>query len=344
MADSHHRVTIKEVAARAGVSVATISRVINGKGPVRESTSRRVMETAQAMRYTPHGVARSLSMRRAHTVGLLLPDLHGEFFSEVIRGIDAVAQRHGYHMLVSSSHSEQSALEAALDAMRGRVDGLIVMSPDLDQETLRSSLAACSAVVLLNCAATDPGFDTFNIDNVTGARTMTRHLLQLGHRRIAFIKGAEGNVDAVERLRGFRLALRAARVERRDAWEIAGDFTEGGGYRAASLLLAQPCRPSALFAANDSMAIGALSALSDAAVPVPDEMAVVGFDDIPIARYTNPPLTSVHVPITQLGELATEKLVQSLASGGRWRPNSQTLPTALVVRQSCGGTKVGAAE
>jgi len=107
MPDSHHRVTIKEVAARAGVSVATISRVINGKGPVRESTSRRVMETAQAMRYTPHGVARSLSMRRAHTVGLLLPDLHGEFFSEVIRGIDAEARRSGYHLLVSGFHSDR---------------------------------------------------------------------------------------------------------------------------------------------------------------------------------------------------------------------------------------------
>ena len=336
--------TIRDVARLADVSVATVSRVINDSGPVSAATRRRIERVALRLRYSPNGAARSLITRRTHTLGVLLPDLYGEFFSEVIRGIDAVAQRHGYHMLVSSSHSEQSALEAALDAMRGRVDGLIVMSPDLDQETLRSSLAACSAVVLLNCAATDPGFDTFNIDNVTGARTMTRHLLQLGHRRIAFIKGAEGNVDAVERLRGFRLALRAARVERRDAWEIAGDFTEGGGYRAASLLLAQPCRPSALFAANDSMAIGALSALSDAAVAVPDEMAVVGFDDIPTARYTNPPLSSVHVPITQLGELATEKLVYSLASGGRQRPSSQTLPTALVVRQSCGWTNVGAAE
>jgi LacI family transcriptional regulator, galactose operon repressor len=311
--------------------------VLNSSGPVSDETRQRIQRIASRLRYSPNGAARSLITRRTHTIGVLLPDLYGEFFSEVIRGIDAVAQQNGYHMLVSSSHAEQDALAAALGAMRGRVDGLIVMSPDLDQRTLRANLAACPAVVLLNCAADAPEFDAIKIDNVGGAAAMTRHLLSLGHRRIAFIKGAARNVDAEERLRGYRAALKGARVERRAAYEIAGEFTEASGHRAAKLLLVATPRPTAIFAANDSMAIGALSALREAGVSVPEEMAVVGFDDIPIAEYTSPPLTSVRVPITELGARATARLVEQLGSKRSRRRRCETLATALVVRQSCGG-------
>ena len=300
-----------------------------------DTTRERIQRIAARLRYCPNGAARSLITRRTHTLGVLLPDLYGEFFSEVIRGIDIVAQRHGYHMLVSSSHSEQSALEAALHAMRGRVDGLIVMSPDLDQRTLRSSLAAGPEVVLLNCAASAPGLDGISIDNEAGARAMTNHLLKLGHRRIAFIAGAARNVDADERLRGYHGALSARGVGARAEWIVPGDFTESGGYRAATELLSRSERPTAIFAANDSMAIGALSAMRDANVAVPGEMTVTGFDDIPIARYTSPPLTSVHVPIIQLGERATERLVRSITNNSRPRRRRETLPTTLVVRQSC---------
>jgi LacI family transcriptional regulator len=322
----------------ADVSVATVSRVLNDSGPVSEEARQRIERVASRLRYAPNGAARSLITRRTHTIGVLLPDLYGEFFSEVIRGIDLVAQRSGYHMLVSSSHSEQQALEAALGAMRGRVDGLIVMSPDLDQRTLRSSLAACPAVVLLNCAARTADFDAIKIDNVGGAAAMTCHLLGMGHRRIAFISGAAGNVDAEERRRGYRSAMRAAKVERDPLMEIDGDFTESGGYRAAKALLGIEDRPTAIFAANDSMAIGALSALREAGVSVPEEIAVTGFDDIPIAQYTSPPLTSVHVPILDLGERATERLVDSLSTTRRRRRSCETLATTLVVRQSCGST------
>jgi LacI family transcriptional regulator len=314
--------------------------VLNDSGPVSDATRARIERVASRLRYTPNSAARSLITRRTHTIGVLLPDLYGEFFSEVIRGIDLVAQRNGYHMLVSSSHAEQQALEAALGAMRGRVDGLIVMSPDLDQSTLRSSLAACPAVVLLNCAAKSSEFDTIKVDNVGGASAMTKHLLSLGHRRIAFIAGARGNVDAEERRRGYRSALRAARVEQQTSLELDGDFTEHGGYQAAKTLaaLADGLRPTAIFAANDSMAIGALSALREVGIAVPEAMAVAGFDDIPIAQYTSPPLTSVHVPIIELGERATERLVHRLAGGTRRGRSAEILETRLIVRQSCGGS------
>lgn len=328
MPDSHHRVTIKEVAAQAGVSVATISRVINGKGPVRESTSRRVMETAQAMRYTPHGVARSLSMRRAHTVGLLLPDLHGEFFSEVIRGIDAEARRSGYHLLVSGFHSDQEEMTAVFRAVRGRVDGLIVMSPELEAAVLCANLPAGLPVVLLNNLS--GAARTIAIDNYGGAVAMVKHLLGIGHRRIAFIKGPEQNADACERLRGYRDAIGAAAL-----LEVDGDFSEEAGYRAAADLLQLEHRPSAIFAANDAMAIGALSALREARVAVPHEIALCGFDDIPIARYVTPPLTTVNVAIAELGRRAFEVLEQRLQDGGEDNQR-EILPTTLVIRESCG--------
>src|SRR5439155_2489480 len=217
MPDSHDRVTIKDVAAQAGVSVATISRVLNGKGPVRETTSRRVMETCQAMRFTPHGIARSLSLRRTHTIGLLLPDLHGEFFSEVIRGIDAAARRTGYHLLVSGFHSDRQEMAAVFRAVRGRVDGLIVMSPDREAAALCAHLPPGFPVVLLNSVA--GSVHAITIDNYGGAQAMVRHLRSLGHDRIAFVKGPEQNADAAERLRGYREAVS-------DALEFDGDFSE----------------------------------------------------------------------------------------------------------------------
>src|SRR5436309_1311261 len=166
MPDSPRRVTIKEVAAEAGVSVATISRVLNGKGPVRETTSRRVLETCQALHFTPHGVARSLSLRRTHTVGLLLPDLHGEFFSEVIRGVDTESRRGGYHLLVSGFHSDRQEMAAVFRAVRGRVDGLIVMSPDREAAALCAYLPPGFPVVLLNSVA--GSVHAITIDNYGG--------------------------------------------------------------------------------------------------------------------------------------------------------------------------------
>jgi len=328
MPDTHFHVTIKEVAAEAGVSVATISRVFNGKGPVRESTSRRVMETAQALHYAPHGVARSLSMRRTHTVGLLLPDLHGEFFSEVIRGIDGEARRSGFHLLVSGFHSDQQEMAAVLRAMRGRVDGLIVMSPDREAAVLCAHLPAGLPVVLLNNLSGTAR--TIAIDNYGGAVAMVKHLIGIGHQRIAFIKGPQQNADAGERLRGYRDAIGTD-----TPLEVDGDFSEEAGYRAAVDLLPLERRPSAIFAANDAMAIGALSALRDARVAVPDDIALCGFDDIPISRYVTPRLTTVNVAIAELGRRAFELLERRLQDGEEDNQR-EILPTTLVIRESCG--------
>jgi LacI family transcriptional regulator len=331
------RVTIKDVAREAGVSIATVSRVLNNSGPVREETRRRIAEVARRLRYVPDGAARSLITRRTNTLGVLLPDLYGEFFSEVIRGVDRAARLNAYHLLVSCSHDDRAEIEAAVRAMRGRVDGLVVMSPDVDAAALAANLPEGLPVVLLNSAVEGGAYDSLAVDNYGGAYAMVRHLAGRGHRRIASITGSERNHDARERLRGYRAALRDAGLERRPEWELAGDFTESSGFEAARRLLELEPRPTAVFAANDSMAIGAICALRQGGLRVPQDVAVAGFDDIPIARYVDPPLTTVHVSISELGARAVERLLEAVTSKTRQRRRAETVPTTLVVRVSCGG-------
>jgi LacI family transcriptional regulator len=329
-------VTIHDVAARAGVSVATVSRVLNGKELVREETSRQVLEAASALRYVPNVAARSLSIRRSHTIGIVLPDVHGEFFSEVIRGVDVAARRAGYHILVSGSHSDVAEMLEMVDTMRGRVDGLVVMAPDVGPAALREQLQSDLPLVLLN--AGDGDRDVITFDNHGAARAMTNHLASLGHQRIAFIKGPAQNNDARERLRGYRQAMRKLGPDDLRL-EVAGNFTEESGEEAARAIVQAEPRPTAIFAANDSMAVGALAALAAAGVAVPEAMAVAGFDDIPIARYVNPPLTTVRVDIAELGRRAFALLVDAITDPSR-EPRRELVDTTLVIRASCGAQRM----
>lgn len=330
-------VTIKEVARDAGVSVATVSRVLSGKGAVREATRRRVLEVATRLDYVPHGAAQSLITRVTRTVGVILPDAHGEFFSELVRGIDLVSRAAGYHLLVSGFHSDSRDLVAILQATRGRVDGLIVMSPEADVEVLRHSLGEPVPVVLLNCAIESSEHDAIDVDNYGGARAVVEHLARLGHRRIAMVTGPERNVDSRERLRGFRDGVAAISGDRAggEAVELAGDFTEHGGYLAGRRLLELEPRPTAVFAANDMTAIGILCALAEAGVRVPDEMTVVGFDDVPLARYLTPPLSSVAASMAEVGRRAMERLLLAMLDPAAHRPERERLPARLVARGSC---------
>ena len=334
-------ITIRDVAARAGVSIATVSRVLNGSGPVREETRARVEQVAAELNFTPHGAARSLITRRTDTFGVVLPDLFGEFFSEVIRGMDPLARGNGYHLLLSSSHDNRREIEFALQAMRGRVDGLIVMSPNVSARAVESCLPGDVPVVLLNCEAAGGPWPAINVDNFGGARAMVLHLAGLGHRRIAMVGGSAGNFDARERQRGYLAALAEAGLPADPALEVAGDFTERGGYRAAEALARLDPPPTALFCANDSMAVGAMSALRAAGLRVPADVAVAGFDDIPIARYIDPALSSVHVDVHRLGALAVGMLCETLGKETPHPPVHEMLPTRLVIRRSCGATGPG---
>lgn len=330
------RATIRDVAHEAGVSVATVSRVLNGSGPARAETRRRVVAAADKLHYAPNGAARSLVTRRTRALGVLLPDLYGEFFSELIRGIDEAAQEGGYHLLVSISHNHRRELRAALRAMHGRVDGCLLMSPGADPGAVLSHLPRSLPVALVNSRADSTACACITVDNFGGARAMTRRLLTDGHRSVAFIRGPDGNADAEERLRGYRGALEERGLDPDLHREAPGDFTESSGQRAANRLLETRPRPTAVFAANDSMAIGALCALREAGLRVPEDVSLAGFDDIPIARYVSPPLSSVHVPIRSLGAAAVRCVVRALEEDEPPRGRHETLPTEVVLRRSTG--------
>jgi LacI family transcriptional regulator len=327
-------VTIKDVAREANVSVATVSRALNGHENVAESVRRRVVQVAAELRYSPHHAARSLSSRRTHTIGVVLPDLHGEFFSELMRGIDQVAREHRLHLLVSSYHGNPQEQGAALLAMRGRVDGLLVMSPFADEaDRLAQDLVPGLPAVLMNSATAGDGVPAVSIDNRGGARRMTAHLLECGYRRIAFIAGPEGNFDARERLRGYREVLQEAlpgvapRV-------VPGAFDEASGHRAGTALLASGDLPDAVFAANDMMALGCLYAFSHGGVQVPRDIALAGFDDIPLARYVHPSLTTMQVDIAELGGRALRALLAQGSGGEGSEAEEGLLSPRLVARDS----------
>ncbi|WP_031370771.1 LacI family DNA-binding transcriptional regulator [Lysobacter antibioticus] len=336
-------VTIKDVARAAQVSVATVSRTLNGHGNVAEEVRRRVLAVAQGLRYTPHAAARSLSSRRTHTLGVVLPDLHGEFFSELVRGVDQVAREHRLHLLVSSYHGRPEEQAAALRAMRGRVDGLLVMSPYVAaQAPIVDELDAAMPIVLINTQSAVPGLLSLSVDNYGGAQAMVEHLVDCGHRRIAFIAGPEDNFDAHERLRGYREAL-ARLLPDASEWVLPGQFDEASGHRAGQALLAAPQRPDAVFAANDMMALGCLFSFVQAGLKVPDDIAVAGFDDIPLARYVHPTLTTMRVNIAELGARAARLLLTQLgtdAAAQEQQPSmdeprqSEPLRPELIVRES----------
>ncbi len=329
-------VTIRDVARAAGVSIATASRALHKSHLVAEDTRETVRAAADRLLYSPHRGARSLSTSRTHTIGVLLPDLYGEFFSEVIRGIDQTAQGVGYHCLLSSARHGGPTLEAALRSMRGWVDGLVLMSPEFNGDLSKRALPSGFPVVLLNCPPSDTPHDSLTVANYEGAHAMVRHLAGLGHTRIAIIQGAAGNFDAAERLRGYRAALEEAGLPAAPELAVRGDFSEATGDAGARALLRLPDRPTAIFAANDGMAIGALHALRDSGLRVPEDIAIGGFDDIPMARYVEPALTSVHVDISALGARAAARLFSALERPEDWNISRETLPTTLVVRRSCG--------
>ncbi len=332
--------TLRDVAREARVSTATVSRVINGHGNVTAATRARILRVVERLRYVPDSAARSLSTGLTHTIGVLLPDLHGEFFSEIIRGIDQAARRRGLHLLLSGIHGSAAEAALAIRALRGRVDGLLIMSPYADSAFLADQSSDDTPAVLMNSPVRGNSLSSFLLDNRGGARAMVRHLVGIGHRRIAFIAGPQDNFDATERLAGYCEAIAESGTDVRE-FVLPGDFSEDSGYRAAQRLLTLDERPDAVFAANDMTALGCLRAFNEAGVSVPDDVALAGFDDIPLARFVAPPLTTVRVPMAELGARALDGVADAVAGPGASPTSTEVVRTELVVRVSCGAERRG---
>lgn len=306
-------VTIREVAKAAGVSVATASRALNGLDIVTRPTREKIEEAASRLNYVPHSGARSLTRRTTDTIGLILPDLYGEFFSEVIRGVDTVVKAAGKHLLLSNMHGDPAEMIRAVRAMRGRVDALLLMPPNSTDETIDASVGGDIPVVLLNARAERGALPFVAVDNCLGARLVTEHLIDRGARALVHLAGPADNFDARERERGFRDVVRE-RLGESEPLIIAGDFRDGAGQVAARRLLADGVRFDAVFAANDLMAVDLMTELGEAGLAAGRDVLVAGFDDIPLARFVTPRLTTVHSDINRLGAAATQ-MVLRLARG-----------------------------
>jgi LacI family transcriptional regulator len=324
--------TIRDVAERADVSVASVSRVLNGAGPVTEITRAKVLAAAEALQYVPHSGARSLSTSKSQTIGVILPDLYGEFFSELIRGMDVAARSLGYHLIVSSSHDDAEEASAAIRSMRGRVDGLIVLSPHLDAANLAAGLAGRTPILLMNGGA-DDNRPSIVVDNHGGAIQAVEHLIATGRRRIAHISGPTGNLEAEARLAGYLEAMARADLP---TTVVEGAFTQASGHDAGAVLAGNKVSPDAVFAGNDNMAVGAMLALQDAGLRVPEDVAIVGFDDVPIASLVRPALTTLRIRIAETGRGALERLVRMINAAGEAVADTacEVVRPELVVRPS----------
>lgn len=332
----YHRSTIVEVADRAGVSPATVSRVLNGTATVGPDTEQRVRAAIAELNFSPHPAARQLLSRRTDTIGLLLPEISGHFFPPMLRGIEAELRKAGYDLLIHST----------LDG-RGRrpltehnTDGLLIFPGSVDDAELRRLSQIGFPVMLLHRSAPEGvAFPTVTVENKSGAESAIRHLIERhGRRRIVYLRGPAENEDSAWREHGYHAALAAHDLPFDPALVASGGFDDKQAFSTIQTLITDRIAFDAIFTGDDDAAMGVMRALRIAGRNVPDEVSVIGFDDIPVARYMSPALTTVHVPIEDVGREAVHRLVGLIH--GQPGDDLTLLPTALVVRESCGCSNI----
>jgi LacI family transcriptional regulator len=338
---------IHEVAKLSGVSVATVSRVFNGYADVSPSTRQKVLASAQVLDYSPSAAARTLVTQRSQLIGVILftghehPDLQHPFFLEVLAGLKHFLGAEGYDLLLFSS--EQPSAEGALHsyarrARHHRVDGVVVLAvDDGDDPEVQKLLDAKTPMIAVDLVVAGEAASYVASDNLGGARLAVRHLHALGHSRIATIAGLAHTKPAADRLLGYRAEVQGLGLELRPEYEAEGDFYAESGEAAMRALLALPTPPTAVFAASDLMAVGAIKAIEDAGLSCPDDVAVVGFDDIQLAELVSPALTTIRQDKRGLGAAAARSLVQMIDDPAAVPP-IWTLPVELVIRESCGAS------
>ena len=324
--------TIYQVAARAGVSIATVSRVLRGTAPVSEQTRRRVQDAVAELQFTPSRSARSLAEGRHAAGGIVFPDLRGPYFAEVVLGYEEVAAELGRSVLILSTHGREAARDMVLD-LASRVDGMVVLGRTVGDDVLRD-LAGRGMPLVLMARDPLPGADAVCSENVRSAYALTSHLaVDHGYRSFAFLGDAATSTDADQRWQGFCSALRDAGV-RLPRTPIACPFDEDAG-REAALRLFRRRTPRAVVCANDEIALGAILAAEERGLRVPEDVAITGWDDVMAARHARPALTTVRQPMRALGAWAARRLHERV-TGDSSEPRHEVLPTQLVRRASCG--------
>lgn len=332
---AENKAVIKTIAEKAGVSVATVSRVINNSPSVTQKTRQKVTAVIQALNYRPSIHAQGLNRRYATKLVGLITDTSRIFsnhyyFTEIIRGLETSALRNGYGLLFTTPEQLFSAeMSYHLDLL----DGIILLTAKIGDPIVKSMEATKKPYALLNCVSWKAGH--VDINNLAGAQAAVEHLIGHGHKRIGFIGGRAEDAVAQERLIGYKSVLNKHHIPLDEALIMVADSDEASGAAAARKLLAAPNRPTAIFAASDYMAIGAMAAAREANLTLPQDLAIVGFDDIHAAAHTTPTLTSVHQPLFEMGVESMDLIIHAIKEKAAASNRKFLLPT-LRIRQSCG--------
>jgi DNA-binding LacI/PurR family transcriptional regulator len=333
---SDRRPTIRDVAARAGVSHQTVSRVINDSPRVTAATRERVLSAIRDLSYVPSPMARGLISNQTRSIGVVADDISDHFFARVVAGAEAEARRRGYYLMIGSVEPDDDEAGYLRLMLERRVEGLILARPSvpLTPDDLRAARSA--GVPLVAVGSTDlQGVPVVDVDNRQGGYDATRHLLQQGHRRVATIMGPGGWPSAVARFDGYRRALQERAVaEHPELVEHASGWGLESGQTAAASLLGRGADFTAVFAHSDLIALGAIRELRDAGLRVPEDVSVVGYDDLPVAGFVEPALTTVHQPMREVGAQAAGIVLDRIADGAAPAPEAYLLPAVLVARQS----------
>jgi LacI family transcriptional regulator len=325
-------VTLEMVAKEAGVSPATVSRILNGSAVVSPARKKSVDEAIAKLGFVPNPVARGLAGGRTFSIGVITQTLDSPFYGLTLRGIEEKLLPVGYSPLFVSGQWNADVESRCMETLRSRrVDGIIVLTGRLTDTALKN-YAKSLPIVVTGRTMTAPGLVALNFNNVEGARLATQQLIDLGHRQIAFIGGDPQHPDAIERLVGYRNALKASHIPFDRSLVAEGGFYEAGGMQAVVELIASRKRFTAIFAANDQMALGAVLGLSRHSLRVPEDVSLIGYDDLTSSLYATPPLSSVHQSAYELGQIAAEVLLQMLSGE---KPSFQLPSPRLVLRESC---------
>jgi LacI family transcriptional regulator len=328
------RVTIEDVARTAGVSRQTVSRVLNNKGEVSGTTRSRVQEAIAALGYHPSAIARSLSLQRTFSIGLVVPDITNPFFPEIARGVEDAARRENYNLFLCNTDEDPELELAALHSLdENRVEGVILVSSRLPEEQLHAWLEAHRNTVLVNRQPLDPATLAVFMDDKISEEIAASYLLELGHRRIGFLMGPVHSYSVQRRLEGYQKACRQRHIPCDEDLIIRESPTPEGGYRAARQLLNGKNPPTALLATNDVMAVGAMKYCIEMNIPIPEKISIFGHDDVPLAALISPALSTMSIPKYEVGQKATDLLLSRLRNDEPTQPQLLIEPK-LVERES----------
>jgi LacI family transcriptional regulator len=340
---SSSRVTIVEVAEKAGVSLGTVSRVINGEIHVADETRQRVLAVAKELGYVANRQARGLKRRKTNTIGVLVPNLGSGYIGEIMRGIDNELEVNQLDlMLFTTQRMADKEAKYVANMMQGMVDGLLFLIPRSPSDYIGTLVERNFPFVLIDNQVANAPCPYVGATNWQGAYKATEYLIELGHRRIGFLTGSMDLNSATDRLEGYRSALRTNHIPENPDLIYEGDYTQPSGYAGATALLDLDEIPTVIFASNDAMAMGAMDAVRSRDLRIPEDIAIMGFDDVPQSEMIRPALTTVRQPLEQMGRVATQLLVDILKNPEK-EVNPMRLPTELIIRDSAQPPNTGPA-